>query len=523
MSEPDIQEIVKLMKSPSAENIDLVKKAYNFSSEAHKNQRRYSGEPYFIHPFETAKTLAELGMGPITIAAGLLHDTIEDAGISPEIIEKEFGKETLFLVDGVTKLGMLRYSGAERHIESLRKLFVAMSRDLRVLIIKLADRLHNMKTLGFVPKPKQERIATETLEIYAPLAYRLGIRKLNRELEDLAFSYVYPKECEDTKKLLKQRNKEYSAKLEKFHKSIVKGLAKEGMTDIHTDYRVKNLYSLYRKLERKGGDIEKIYDIMAIRVIVKNIADCYRALGAVHGIWRPLPGRIKDYIAFPKPNGYQGLHTTIFSGDGGIIEVQIRTEEMHKEAELGIASHFEYKEDLNNKKKDGSNLAWVRQFLPSFIWSGKSPITKKRGGGEIGTGDIPSWIKELAEVEGSSSGQKEFLDNLKSDFFQNRVFIFTPKGDVVDLPIDSSPIDFAYAIHSDIGNHMTGAKVNGKMASFEKKLQNGDIVEIITKESAHPTLKWLDFAKTTIARKQIKGSTDKEESRNKSSVSRTRG
>lgn len=497
----NVKEILELIKEPSKEDIALIEHAYTFAEEAHKDHKRFSGEPYFVHLFETAKILAEIGMGPISIAAGLLHDSIEDVGVKAETIEKQFGKEILFLVEGVTKLGKLRYSGAERHIESLRKLFVAMSQDLRVLIIKLADRLHNMRTLQYVRPKKRERIALETLQIYAPLAYRLGIRRFSRELDDLAFPYVHPKEYERVKLLMRQKGKESIEHLEKFLKSIKKGLAKSGITDIHTLFRVKGLYSLYRKLDRKEWDIAKVYDISAARIIVPTIEDCYRVLGAIHAIWRPLPGRIKDYIAFPKPNGYRGIHTTIFTGDGSIVEVQIRTDEMHRQAEYGIASHFEYKDRLNPKKTDGLNVSWVKQFLPSFTWGNKA--TEPHPGKRVLNGDVPSWVKDLASYESNTEGN-EFIENLKTDFFEDRIFIFTPKGDVVDLPVGSSPVDFAYAIHSEVGDHMVGAKVGGKLVSLDTQLRNGDIVEIITKASSHPTTKWIDFAKTTIAKRKIK-------------------
>jgi guanosine-3',5'-bis(diphosphate) 3'-pyrophosphohydrolase len=498
----DVHELIALLKEPSVKDIALVSKAYHFAETAHKDHKRFSGEPYFNHLFETAKNLALLGMGPITVSAGLLHDSIEDVGVQQETIEREFGKEVLFLVEGVTKLGKLRYRGADRHIESLRKLFVAMSQDLRVLIIKLADRLHNMSTLQHVRPEKQRRIARETLEIYAPLAYRLGIRKMSRDLEDLSFPYVYPKEYQRVKDLMKQKSKERLKHLEKFHKSVIKALVKAGITTAHSYYRIKGLWSLYKKITRKDWDIDKVYDISALRIIVPAIEDCYRVLGAIHGTWRPLPGRIKDYIAFPKPNGYRGIHTTIFSGDGGIIEVQIRTEEIQREAEYGIASHFEYKDRLNEKKAADSNgVFWVKQFLPTFV-AEKFGIDKKEQ--ELNTSEIPLWIKQLGEVESNTKEHAEFIKNLKTDFFENRVFIFTPKGDVVDLPVDSSPIDFAYAIHSYIGDHIAGAKVNGKLVTLDKHLRNGDIVEIITKESAKPSAKWMDFARTTVARKHIK-------------------
>ena len=345
-----VKDITSIMpETPTTEDVELITKAYDFAEKAHEGHLRHSGDPHFVHVFETAKTLAEFGMGATTISAGFLHDTIEDTDSTEEEIKKEFGPEILFLVQGVTKLKQLKYRGAERHTESLRKLFVATSQDIRVLIIKLADRLHNMRTLQYLPKAKQQRIALETLEIYVPLAYRLGIRKLHRELEDYAFQYAYPKKYEDTKKLLKEKSKETLKRLEKIHKSIRKAFAKEGLTDVHTFSRVKGFYSLYKKLERKGRDIEKVYDIAALRVIVPSVSDCYKALGIIHGTWRPLPNRIRDYIAFPKPNGYQSLHTTIFTGDGGIVEVQIRTEQMHREAEYGIASHLSYKEGFKKK------------------------------------------------------------------------------------------------------------------------------------------------------------------------------
>lgn len=497
----DLNQLISLLGDISDSDKALMEKAYNFAEKAHSGQKRFSGEPYFNHCFETAKILAEQGMGPVSVVAGLLHDTLEDA-VKPEELEKEFGKEILFLVDGVTKLGKLHYHGVERHIESLRKLFVAMSQDLRVLIIKLADRLHNMRTLQYVqPAEKQERIATETLQIYAPLAYRLSMRKINRELENLAFPFVFPKEYETIKGLLKQREKESIARLEKFSRSMKKELAKNGLTQIHTDARLKSLFSLWRKLQRKNMEIEKIYDILALRVIVPSLEDCYKALGTIHSHWRPLPGRIKDYIAFPKPNDYKGIHTTVFTGDGGIVEVQIRTEEMHRQAEYGIASHLAFKEGRKVGEKT-LGLLWLAQFIPF--------IGKKKNGASEENKEVPNWIKQIADsqTELLESGDDKYFDNLQADFFQHRVFVFTPKGDVVDLPIDASPIDFAFAIHSDIGNHASGAKVNGKLVSLDTKLQNGDIVEILVKENAHPNAKWLEFVKTNFAKKKIREAVD---------------
>jgi guanosine-3',5'-bis(diphosphate) 3'-pyrophosphohydrolase len=506
----DVKDIVGIMDNPSDEDKNLITKAFDFAKKAHEGHLRKSGEPYFLHLIETAKTLAEMGMGPKTISAGLLHDSIEDVGVSPETIKTEFGEEVLYLVEGVTKLGALKYRGLLRHTESLRKLFVATSQDIRVVIIKLADRLHNIRTLEHVSAEKQKRIALETLEIYAPVADRLGMSRLKGELEDLAFPYIYPKEYEEVKKLLKQKSKETTEHLEKVGKSLKKELGKQGITNFETDHRIKRLYSLFRKLERKDWDIDKIHDISALRIIVPTINDCYKILGVIHSNWRPLPGKIKDYIAFPKPNGYRSLHTTIFTGDGGILEIQIRTREMHYESEFGIASHVLYKE--GGKIPDApapagrlsNNLVWLRSLLPSF-----KPFRNEAKPAPLGNTErympptAPQWVKQLAEAQESVSKSEEFMKTLKTDFFSHRIFVFTPKGDVVDLPMESTPIDFAYAIHSDIGNHIAGTKVSGKMAPLDTKLRNGDIVEIITKPGSHPTQKWLDIAKTSMARKHI--------------------
>jgi len=494
------KEILNLISSLSEEDSNLILKAFEFSKKIHIDQKRFSGEPYFIHPYETAKILAELKMSPITISAGLLHDSIEDGKATEKEIANEFREEILFLVKGVTKLGKLKYRGVKRHNESLRKLFVAISQDIRVIIIKLADRVHNMKTLNYVPKHKQERIATETLEIYVPIAYRLGIRKLSRQLEDLAFPFVYPKEYEKTKSLLKQKSKEDDNKLEKFQRSVKKALAKNGITQFIIDYRIKTLFSLYNKLLRKDWNVDKIYDISALRIILPSIKDCYEVLGIIHGTWRPLPGRIKDYIAFPKPNGYQSLHTTIFTGYGNMIEIQIKTKQMHQESEYGIASHLLYKEKTT--EKPGSNFLWIKKLLPfkgTFNKQLQSEESK-----EINFDDVPAWIKELVEYQKENENNDNFTEEIKEDFFQRRIFVFTPKGDVVDLPIDSGPIDFAYSIHSEIGNHTAGAKVNGKMVSLNTSLKNGDIVEIITKKDGKPSVKWLEYIKTTSAKKHIK-------------------
>ncbi len=448
-----------------------IAKAFDFSQKAHEGQKRASGEPYFNHVFEVAKTLAKLGMDPKTVVAGILHDTIEDTPVTEKEIEEEFGKEVLFLVNGVTKLGTLKYRGRERHVESLRKFFVAMAEDVRVIIIKLSDRLHNVSTLKYLKPEKAKRIALETIEIHAPLANRLGMWKLKGELEDLAFPFAYPKEAEDVENLLKQKSKADQKYLDQVYKSLQKELVKNKIKAININYRVKGVYSLYKKLKNKDMDIDKIYDLVALRVIVPTIEDCYKVLGVIHGSWRPIPGRIKDFIALPKPNGYKSIHTTIFTGNGGIAEIQIRTPEMHEQAEYGVASYFAYKEGMFKNGQEDSKLSWIEQFK---------------------------------ELQKSVSSPDSFLQNLKIDFFSKRIFVFTPQGDVLDLPEGSNAIDFAYSIHSDLGNHVRGAKINGKYSSIYTELKNGDIVEVETNEKTNPTSKWLDTAKTTLARRHIK-------------------
>lgn len=508
---PSAQEIISKMSAPSKADRALVENVYAFAQEAHKEHKRFSGEPYLIHLAETARMLAELGMSAKTVAAGLLHDSIEDVGVTPEQIETEFGKEIRFLVEGVTKLGRYKYRGAERHRESLRKLLVATGKDARVLIIKLMDRLHNMRTLEHVPEAKRQRIALETLEIYAAIAHRLGMGVVRRELEDTAFKYAYPAEYKEIKQLVTEQSEATQERLQTMARTLRKELAKNGLTKFHTDYRVKGLWSLYQKLKRKGGDITKVYDIAAVRVIMRSVEDCYRVLGLVHNLWQPLPNKIKDYIAFPKPNGYQGLHTTVFTGDGGIVEIQIRTGDMHRESQYGIAAHVAYKEGHGSSTGGQSSFDWIKSLLPSFRRDKKEAdvtpdgvvrATQSRYGGPA----APEWLEELSE----EATDPEFENTLKTDIFTHRVFIFTPKGDVVDLPSGCTPLDFAYAIHSDIGDHVFAAKLNGKLVPLDTTLHNGDIVEIQTKKSAHPTKKWLDSAKTTLARRHIRLALEKQ-------------
>ncbi len=483
-SEHKLEEITNLLKHPSKDDLELISKAFKFSEEAHRGQKRFSGEPYFSHPFETARTLARLQLDASAIAAGLLHDVCEDClvtgattPINEKIIKKEFGEDVAFLVNGVTKLGSLKYRGKKQMIENLRKMFLAMAKDIRVILIKLADRLHNMKTLEYVPKEKQERIAIETLEIYAPLANRLGMGSFKGKLEDLAFPFVYPEEYKKVKEILKDNYEKKEKELIKIKYKLAETLKENGFNDVKIDSRVKHLYSLFKKLQRPGVDmnIKMVYDLIALRVVADNVENCYKILGIIHQIWRPLPGRIKDYISVPKPNGYQSLHTTVFADGGNIIEIQIRTAKMHDEAEYGIAAHWAY--DEGGKPKTGAK------------------INPRLG-----------WINQLVEWQKETQNSKVFLERLRIDFFKDRVFCFTPRGDVIDLPEGATAIDFAFAVHTEIGSRAMGANVNNKFISINSVLKNGDVVEILTQKNKKPSMEWLGHAKTSLARKQIKQS-----------------
>jgi guanosine-3',5'-bis(diphosphate) 3'-pyrophosphohydrolase len=467
-----MQRILDISREWKDEDKEILEKAVLFATQKHEGQLRNSGEPYVNHVIEVGTILSELGMDTTTIAAGILHDTIEDTETTYEELEKEFGADIAFLVEGVSKLGKLKYHGVERHVESLRKFFVAMSQDIRVVVIKLADRLHNMRTLEHVRDDKRQRIALETLEIHARLADRLGMGVLKTELEELAFPYAFPEDYKKTEGIWAEHSKPSEVRILEIKESLELLLESEEVEFLRIDYRIKHLYSLYQKLKKYNFDLSKIHDVVALRVIVKSIEDCYRTLGLIHSEYRPMPGRIKDYIAVPKANGYKSLHTTIFTRDGNTAEIQIRTEEMHLEAEFGIASHLHYKEVGKNKKK--------------------GEIERKT-----------SWTKDLLKIQQEIHDKDEFLQTIKTDFFENRVFVFTPKGDVIDLPEGSSCIDFAYAIHTDIGNHTQSAKVNGRMVSIEHILSRGNIVQIITNKNQKPSSKWLPFCKTSFARKQI--------------------
>ncbi|MEN9881065.1 MAG: hypothetical protein RLZZ308_248 [Candidatus Parcubacteria bacterium] len=473
LTSTDPHRIFALLPDLDEEDKVLIKKACTFSEKAHEGQVRKSGEPYYNHVFATGVNLAMLKMDADTIAAGIMHDVLEDTSVTEEEMQKEFGEHITKLVQGVTKLGKLKYSGAERHVESLRKFFVAMADDIRVVVIKLCDRLHNIQTLEYVAPEKQRRIALETLEIHARLADRLGMGRLKAQLEDAAFPYVYPEEYKKTLALFEAMQPVSDIQIEKIVSTLEEELSIFEVVIEHIDHRIKHLYSFWQKLKRYNYDESKVHDVLALRILVPTVSDCYQALGVIHGLYKPVPGRFKDYIAVPKPNGYRSLHTTIFRGDGGTLEIQIRTPDMHKEAELGIASHLSYKELGKNKSKD--------------------EIEKKTG-----------WTKDLIRWQEEIEHHSDYMKHLKEDFFENRVFIMTPKGDVIDLPEGSTTIDFAYTVHSDIGDHLAGAKVNGKLVPLETELRSRDVVEIETKDTATPKRKWLEQCKTTLAKRKIR-------------------
>lgn len=475
-----------------------IEDAFAFSERAHQGQERESGEPYFIHVAETARNLARIGADATTITAGLLHDSIEDVEhITIQEIRDRFGDEVAFLVDGVTKLGKLKYRGLKRHVETLRKLFLATARDPRVILIKLADRLHNLETISVLPVEKQQRIAQETLEIYAPIAHRLGIGNLKGELEDVAFKTAYPKEYEQTHALREEKSKENVGQLKRLSHEIRTLLMQSKITMHAMDYRVKHIYSLYKKLQEKDMNIDRVYDIEALRIIVETVEECYLALGLIHSKWKPLPGRIKDYIAMPKRNGYQSLHTTVFTGNGAIVEIQIRTKTMHDVAEYGIASHVGYKEKIGSSSNSSASFVEKLFGRGATDTSATSPMTQ--------------WLHELTEAQHGVEHSLSFIRNLRTDFFNDRIFVFTPNGEVVDLPVDATPIDFAYSIHTDLGDHASGARVNGKFVALSTKLNHGDVVFIESKENSKPSHKWLTWAKTGFAKKKIRAVLEKKD------------
>ncbi len=469
-----LENIINQIESynPNAD-IGVVTKAYYYAEMAHSNaQTRFSGERYFVHPYNVALILADMHMDVQTIAAGLLHDVVEDTGITYEEIKKEFGEEIANMVDGVTKLSKVKYRNKEeRQAESLRKMIIAMSKDIRVVIIKLADRLHNIRTLQYMPKEKQYQKAMETIEIYAPIANRLGMASIKWELEDLSLKYIDPDGYEDLVKKVQEKSEKRKDYISQIISTISEKLLEAGIKS-EIKGRPKSLYSIYKKMYFKHKSFEQIYDLIAIRIIVDSIKDCYGALGTVHTLWKPVPGRFKDYIAMPKPNMYQSLHTTVIGPDGEPFEIQIRTLEMHRTAEYGIAAHWKYKEGIDEQTNYEEKLNWLRQML--------------------------EWQQETNDPQ-------EFMEALKIDLYADEVFVFTPKGEVVNLPKGSTPIDFAYRVHSQVGNKCVGAKINGRIVPIDTKLKTGDQIEILTSQSsAGPSRDWLKIAASNQAKSKIR-------------------
>jgi GTP diphosphokinase / guanosine-3',5'-bis(diphosphate) 3'-diphosphatase len=476
-----LEDIVERLQSNNPEaDVDLVRRAYIFSAKAHQGQTRLSGESYLIHPLDVAKILSELRLDPATVAAGILHDTIEDTTSTLEEIRSLFGEEVAKLVDGMTKLSRMELqSREEREAQNFRKMIVAMSNDIRVILIKLADRLHNMRTLTFLPPEKQKRTAQETLDIYAPLANRLGIQKFKTELEDLSFRYLHPEEYRDIADKVSQKRLERQAYIDELIEIVKRQLAEHGYKG-DVKGRPKHFYGIWQKMQKQGISFDDVYDLIAVRIITDSKVNCYAILGLIHSLWTPVPGRFKDFIGVPKSNLYQSLHTTVIGPKGERVEFQIRTEEMHRLAEEGIAAHWRYKEKSAMSRSEEQQFAWLRQLL--------------------------EWQSDLTDA-------KEFMDTVKGDLFPDMVYIFTPKGDVRELPQGSTPVDFAYAVHTDIGHQCVGAKINGKIVPLKHVLRNGDRIEIITQTGHTPSRDWLKFIKTSKARTRIKAWVKTEERR----------
>jgi guanosine-3',5'-bis(diphosphate) 3'-pyrophosphohydrolase len=470
-----LQDIIDQLRSHGPDvSLDEIKKAYVYSAKVHQGQTRRSGEPYLVHPLGVAHIIAQLNLDEASVVAGLLHDTLEDTLAKPEEIQELFGPTVRFLVEGVTKLSKISFtSGEERQAENVRKMLVAMSQDLRVILVKLADRLHNMRTLEYMASDKREAIATETLEIYAPLANRLGIHWIRTELEDLAFTWGYPEQAKEISEKLEKVRQERSVYITEVTELLQSTLEENEITGTVSG-RLKHLYSIHRKMQQKGLEFEEVYDIIAFRIVTGNVGDCYRVLGLIHAMWKPVAGRFKDYIAMPKINRYQSLHSTVLGPYGERVEIQIRTQDMHRVAEQGIAAHWAYKEGMKGGLAGRTGL---QQF---------------------------AWLRELLDHQKDVKDPAEFLESVKVDLFSDEVFAFTPQGDVKAMPRGATALDFAYAVHTEVGYRCVGAKINGKIAPIRQKLKNGDTVEILTNPKQQPSKDWLSFVKTSRAKNKIR-------------------
>jgi GTP pyrophosphokinase len=489
-----VDDIISQMGNVSACDEQLVRDAWQFAEAAHAHHTRSSGHPYMSHPAAVAYQLAQCGLGSTTVAAALLHDIIEDTDISTTEIESTFGSDVLFLVESVTKLSKLHYSRQTRRIESLRKLFAAMAQDLRVLLIKLADRHHNMETLHHLSDERQQHIARETLDIYAPLAYRLGIRAMSRPLENLAFAYLEPSRYETVQSKRQSVTDIMEPHVDTVNTQLHNALRESDIDLIRTEKRTKGLYSLDRKMQRKEYGIDEVYDVYALRVIVSDIPSCYRTMGIAHEYWTHVPYRIKDYISSPKANGYQSLHTTIFCGHGTMFELHIRTEHMDRFAKYGAATPLIF-DDERYPAETNSSIQWLNLFSKS-----KSNERQKESSEHAAA---PPWLQQLVRDQ-RENDVSEFIANLRSDFFESRIFLFTPQGDIIDLPVGATVIDFAYAVHTNVGDHLERSWVNGTETSLTHELNNGDIVSVEAGEDPTPHHEWLAAAKTCLARKRIR-------------------
>ena len=482
-AESHTKKLIKKLEYIPPKDLELVEKAYEIAQSAHGDQTRKTGEPFIEHPILVAHILADLKMDISTILTGILHDVVEDTHLTLEEVKKQFGQEVSFLVDGVTKLSQMKFKdNYVKESENIRKMFISMGQDVRVILVKLADRLHNMRTLAPMPEDKQLRISKETLNIYAPLAGRLGLHFIKIELEDLSFKYIYPEVYQSLFQQFEKEKDEREKYIQRVIDFLTQALSEKTSVKFETKGRTKNMYSIYRKMQNQNVDYEEIYDIIAFRICVEKLHECYEILGWIHSLWKPIPGRFKDFIAMPKSNNYQSLHTTVIGPQGKKIEIQIRTHVMHQLAEKGVAAHWQYKEKSFSKKSIQKDT--VQKF---------------------------NWLQDLVDLHRQAKHSNDFLESVKNDLFESDIYVFTPKGDVKEFTSGSTPIDFAYSVHTDLGNKLKGALVGGRIVPLKYKLKNGDVVEVITSEKSHPSREWLDYCVTSKARSRIRMYLNEEE------------